>query len=309
MASSINASTSGPGGVITTADNSGILNIQTAATTALTIDGSQNVGIGSVSPPGRLYVNYSTNNLYNTGFSVQNTNSGSSAAASFQMSNDANNRGGIYLTSSTSGIYGGANTMNILTVDSIPLIFGTANTERMRITSGGSVVVAGTTAIGSARFSTYGGAIGGDDCWSTKPLANITYNPAVFYNNSSALIGYIQCSTSGTTFGTSSDYRLKENITPMVDALNKVSQLKPCTYTWKADGSSGQGFIAHELQEVVPDCVIGEKDAVNEDGSIKPQAIDTSFLVATLTAAIQELNAKVETQAAQIAALQAKVGA
>jgi hypothetical protein len=161
------------------------------------------------------------------------------------------------------------------------------------ITSGGSIVVAGTTAIGSGRFSTYGGAVSGDDCWCTKPLANITYNPAVFYNNAGTLIGYIQCSTSATTFGTASDYRLKENILPMVGALDKVSQLKPVTYKWKVDGSDGQGFIAHELQKVVPDCVIGEKDQVNEDGSIKPQGIDTSFLVATLTAAIQELNAKV----------------
>ena len=61
-------------------------------------------------------------------------------------------------------------------------------------------------------------------------------------------------------------------------------------------------IIAHELQSVVPDCVTGEKDAVNEDGSIKPQGIDTSFLVATLTAAIQELNAKVTALETQLAA-------
>jgi hypothetical protein len=79
---------------------------------------------------------------------------------------------------------------------------------------------------------------------------------------------------------------------------------KPVTYTWKADGSVGQGFIAHELQEVVPDCVTGEKDAVNEDGSIKPQGIDTSFLVATLTAAIQELSAKNDALEARVAALE-----
>jgi hypothetical protein len=71
-----------------------------------------------------------------------------------------------------------------------------------------------------------------------------------------------------------------------------VAALNPCTYKWKADGCEGQGFIAHELQDVCPDAVTGEKDAVNEDGSIKAQAIDTSFLVATLTAAIQELKAE-----------------
>jgi hypothetical protein len=90
-----------------------------------------------------------------------------------------------------------------------------------------------------------------------------------------------------------------------------VAALKPCTYKWKVDGTDGQGFIAHELQEICPDAVTGEKDGVetytDDDGveqtRPKYQGIDTSFLVATLTAAIQELNAKVDAQAAEIAAL------
>ena len=89
----------------------------------------------------------------------------------------------------------------------------------------------------------------------------------------------------------------------MTGALAAVSQLKPCTYSWKADGSAGQGFIAHELQAVVPDCVHGEKDAVDAEGNPVYQGIDTSFLVATLTAAIQELKAIVDAQAVEIAAL------
>ena len=101
-----------------------------------------------------------------------------------------------------------------------------------------------------------------------------------------------QSGTSGVAYNTSSDYRLKNTIAPMTGALAKVAQLKPVTYKWNADGSNGEGFIAHELAEVCPQAVTGEKDAVNEDGSIKPQGIDTSFLVATLTAAIQELKAE-----------------
>jgi len=92
----------------------------------------------------------------------------------------------------------------------------------------------------------------------------------------------------------------------MIGALNVIQQLKPVTYNWKADGSSGQGFIAHELAEVVPDCVTGEKDAVNEDGTIKAQGIDTSFLVATLTAAIQEQQAMIEELKTKVATLEAK---
>jgi hypothetical protein len=82
-----------------------------------------------------------------------------------------------------------------------------------------------------------------------------------------------------------------------------VAQLKPCTYTWKDGGEQAEGFIAHELQEVVPHAVVGDKDAVNEDGSIKPQSIDTSFLVATLTAAIQEQQALITQLQADVAAL------
>ena len=99
---------------------------------------------------------------------------------------------------------------------------------------------------------------------------------------------------STTAYNTSSDYRLKENVAPMTGALDKVASLKPVTYNWKVDGSDGQGFIAHELAEVCPDAVHGEKDAVDAEGKPVYQGIDTSFLVATLVAAIQELKAEVD---------------
>jgi len=124
------------------------------------------------------------------------------------------------------------------------------------------------------------------------------------FNNASAEIGTISSSGSNVAYNTSSDYRLKENIQPMSGALDRVTQLKPVTYTWKADGSDGQGFIAHELQAVVPDAVTGAKDAVDADGNPVYQGVDTSFLVATLTAAIQELSAKLDAAEARIAALE-----
>ena len=92
-----------------------------------------------------------------------------------------------------------------------------------------------------------------------------------------------------------------------------MALLKPSKWTWKADNTYGDGFVAHELAEICPHAVTGEKDAMetykddegNEQTRISPQSVDTSFLVATLTAAIQELNAKVDAQAAEIAALKA----
>jgi hypothetical protein len=208
-----------------------------------------------------------------------------------------------------------------------PLLFATNGAERMRIDSIGNVRIGTTSNIISGvekvtiDASGYGyglvvstGAAGG---FAPLLLRNNDGNATsvqIYFLHQSTFVGSISTTASSTAYNTSSDYRLKENIAPMTGALATVSLLKPVTYKWKADGSSGQGFIAHELAEVVPDAVTGEKDAVetyidkdgNEQTRIKAQGIDTSFLVATLTAAIQELNAKVETQAAKIAALESK---
>ena len=116
-------------------------------------------------------------------------------------------------------------------------------------------------------------------------------NSIVFIRNGSS-VGSITTTTTTTAYVTSSDYRLKENVVPMTGALNKLANLKPVTYSWKSNGEQAEGFIAHELAEVCPLAVSGEKDAVDAEGNPVYQGIDTSFLVATLTAAIQELKAE-----------------
>jgi hypothetical protein len=128
----------------------------------------------------------------------------------------------------------------------------------------------------------------------------------LWFRNPNGIVGSITLSGSSTAYNTSSDYRLKENIAPMTGALAKIAQLKPVTFKWKVDGSDCEGFIAHELQEVKPDCVSGAKDAVDEHGNPIYQGIDTSFLVATLTAAIQELSAKNDALTARLVALESK---
>ena len=168
----------------------------------------------------------------------------------------------------------------------------------------GNFLVGTTSTLGGAKQTIYVPDL------STKngiSIQNGTAHPAgagayiVFYNSAGASAGYInQTGTTTVAYTTTSDYRLKEDIAPMTGALAKVAQLKPVTYKWKSDGLDSEGFIAHELAEVCPQAVVGGKDAVDADGNPKYQGIDTSFLVATLTAAIQEQQAIIESLKARL---------
>ena len=176
--------------------------------------------------------------------------------------------------------------------------------EAARFDNSGNLLVGTTLNQGTGRISLYPTS-GGTTCISTQSTAS-NYYVGIFYTSTSTLAGYISVSGGATTYSTASDYRLKENIAPMTGALDKVKVLKPVTFNWIADKKETQGFIAHELQAIVPECVTGEKDAVDENGNPKYQGIDTSFLVATLTAAIQELSAQVTSLTTRLTALENK---
>jgi hypothetical protein len=182
---------------------------------------------------------------------------------------------------------------------------GTAPVARARFESNGNFLLGSTSTAFNTRFlvrstgtgesakgiTVFGG--GGDGQTFIE-----------FVNSGGGGTGSIIQSGVGTAYTTLSDYRLKHDIQPMTGALAKVVQLKPVTYKWNADDSQSQGFIAHELQEVVPECVTGEKDAVYADGNPVYQGIDTSFLVATLTAALQEAVAEINSLKSRVETLE-----
>jgi hypothetical protein len=252
------------------------------------IDSSGNVGIGTSSPG-------------STGkFVVDFVGDGSKFGA-FLSSSVGMQSYGAYATSHVRMTYPSVADWDLLANSGGALTFSRNSTERMRIDANGNVLVGATSSFGNGKLQVAGSAA---ENISVKPGSNNYYMG--FYNSAgNSVLGSISTNGSTTSFNTSSDYRLKENIAPMTGALDTVAKLNPVTYKWKLDGSDGQGFIAHELQSVVPDCVTGEKDAVDAEGNPVYQGIDTSFLVATLTAAIKELKQELDTVKAELTALKA----
>ena len=271
-------------GVVITPDSSGVLALQTGGTTAITVDTSQNVGIGTSSPAAKLDVNVSS------GVNLQLTKT---TGAALTFSDGA-------IRAALQGLNGS---------DGLGFTTGSSLTERMRIDSSGNLLVGTTSALNLGKFSLLFDeqSVVGATLKSSNASTGGSY--MYFVNSAGSLAGNIaHTGTTTVAYNASSDYRLKENIAPITDALNRVSKLKPVTYSWKnTDGEVGEGFIAHELQEVCPLAVTGEKDALNEDGSIKAQGIDTAKLVGLLTAALQETKALIDTQAETINALTARI--
>ena len=154
-------------------------------------------------------------------------------------------------------------------------------------------------------------------------------NAIEFGDTATSTIGSITLDTSAntTTYNTSSDYRIKENVVGITSALDKINQLRPVNFNFIGKSVKLDGFIAHEVQAVVPYAVHGEKDAVktvkdgdlSDDGSYEDevriaalptkevpvyQQVDYSKLVGLLTASIQELSAKNDALEARIKALE-----
>jgi len=128
---------------------------------------------------------------------------------------------------------------------------------------------------------------------------------AINFNGTST--GSISTNGSSTSFNTSSDYRLKENITEITDGISRVKQLNPSRFNFIADPENTvDGFIAHEVEGIVPEAVTGEKDAVNEDGKPEYQGVDYGRITPLLTAALKEAIAKIEMLETRIAVLEAK---
>jgi len=168
--------------------------------------------------------------------------------------------------------------------------------ERARLTDGGQLLV-GTTSKTSADQGNCGALAvhGNTDASGAVCEVKNTGNPASnrdfirFFNSSGAEAGSIEHNASeSVAYNTSSDYRLKENIKPLANGLQRLLQLNPVQFDWKEDKTSSEGFIAHEVQEIFSDAISGEKDGEQTQG------MDYGRITPLLVKAIQEQQEQIE---------------
>ena len=260
------------------------------------INSAGNVGINTTTPAALLQIGASANTESNIflarSTTSTSTNIGGIRAALGPYWYDATSTSLAEINFATDSLYyRGAIVFSTNNSDA------TANraVERMRITSGGSLLVGRTT----------GGLSNGEGATISGGSIQLEATSYVFYGNRTTSdglfigirrnnvdVGSITVTTSATAFNTSSDYRLKTDFKDY-NGLSLINLIKTYDYAWAIDNTRSYGVKAHELQELLPYMVFGEKDATNEDNSIKPQAVDYSKLVPVLVKAIQELSAKV----------------
>ncbi len=271
--------------------------ISTGGTQRATVDASGRFGIGTASPGVPLAV-------AKDGTTGPTGITGTTTTASF--ANTAANRG-ISINYDDANVTGGIYSLG----SSSQLCFYTPSAatyaERMRISNGGDILL-GTTGVPQGT-SIYGAGFesASNNRMVLKTATSVTTSTSlVAFYNPNGLVGTISVSGSATAYNTSSDYRLKENITPLTDAAVRVQQLKPSRFNFIADPDTEvDGFIAHEVQEIVPEAITGTKDEVDEDGKPLYQGIDQSKLVPLLTAALQEALGKIADLETRLAALEA----
>jgi hypothetical protein len=291
-------------------------------TQAMTLDASGQLAIGRATAASMLDIEKggATTNATSGIVTLRTSTSGTAAAGLGSYINflTENSNGTQYETA-----YIGSATESSTAADKDGYIFfstalnSTNPTERMRIDSSGNLLV-GTTSSGyvcRVQAVTTGNAdvyLAKVDNIAAAPYvawsATTSGNPyfALFLTDATVTRGSITYNRAGglTVYNTTSDYRAKTVNGVVENALGKLALLKPSTGRMNGASEDIDFFVAHELQEVVPSAVTGEKDAVKEDGTPDYQMVDKSALIPLLTAAIQELKVIVDTQAEQIKALQ-----
>ena len=269
------------------------------------LTGSGHVGIGTSAPAGPLQV-YGSDYVYISPNVANKTPNSTHAGIALGWNKSSGQGESIIAYNKGAGSPGG-------------LVFADYSgtyAERMRINSSGDLLV-GCTTTPSASVDGVMITRTPNITSSRSSTTNSSTTSHWLFYNSNGIVGSIGTVGSATLYNTSSDYRLKTDAQPMTGATARLKALKPVNFEWIADGTRVDGFLAHEAQAVVPECVTGEKDAMmEEEYEVSPavldeegntveeavmgtrsvpdyQGIDQSKLVPLLVATIQELEARI----------------
>ena len=347
MTTLINADTSG--GLKLTSDTSGALDIQSAGSTKLAMDSSGNVDIvGTVTgaafePDGDTAAGDNAAIGYTAAEGLILTGQGSTSDVTIKNDADATvlsiptgtQKVGIGLTNPT-GQFAVSDGTRIAEINphsngtyignrsNHDVLFQVNAAEKMRITTAGTVIITsvvdafriGASSVGSVPVMS--ASFAGNARWlfNTNDTVGQSGGRHHTYFSNGGEVGAVTTTTSATTYATSSDYRLKENVNYSWDATTRLKQLKPARFNFKvnADSEIVDGFLAHEVSSIVPEAITGEKDGMKPEvlyvegdelpdgksvGDVKEasapdyQGIDQSKLVPLLVKTIQELEARI----------------
>ena len=291
------------------------LGFSTAGSERMRIDSSGNVGIGTSSP-----------NSY-SGYGAMTINGTTGSLLDFEINGTVT--GELYADSGITGLG-----IGLQAVGSRIIHFKTNNQERMRITNDGDIFIGTGGVAPSSSQSGFAIQDNAGKCLVQQATSDAGTNTCNQFINPNGVVGSISTTGSSTSFSTSSDYRLKTDAQPMTGASARVQALNPVNFEWISSGERVDGFLAHEAQAVVPECVTGTKDAMrdeeyevtaaieatyDDDGNELTaaveavmgtrsvpdmQGIDQSKLVPLLTAALQEALTEITALKARVTALE-----
>jgi len=242
--------------------------IKTANTTALTVDSSQDTTLsGNIKKTGNLTIDVS-------GQLVINSDSGQVVLQDDTVNwGNLQNSSGDFVIESLGAdkdmIFKGLDGSSVITALTLDMSEGGDTTFNSNVRT---------------KFIVQSGISSGANCRQTTASGNHAYFASQFRDNSGNVIGSIQVNTTNTNFNTSSDYRLKENVTYDFDATSRLKELKPARFNWIKDSDTTvDGFLAHEVSHdadgnpLVPEAVTGSKDATQKIQNVVLNA-DGSFL-------------------------------
>ena len=289
------------------------VSIVTNASDQLTVDANGNVGIKTDTPGADLHIASDVN-------AVAQLTAGASSLCTIRFGDTADtNIGKIQYNNNGDSLAFDTNNSTRLTIlsDGKVGIAETTPTEVLHVNGNikgtGNIFIGATgtphTQTGTAeklRLKQNEISVASDGAAGLKVNRLSSNGDAVKFFRSGVEVGSIELGTSTTSFETTSDHRLKENVVGLTDGITRVKQLQPKRFNFIVDAETTfDGFLAHEAQAVVPEAVSGTHNEVDENGDPVMQGIDQSKLVPLLTAALQEAIAKIETLETKVAALEA----